>query len=856
MFLADIKTVKTGIPGLDTAIDMLRLGDNVVWQVESVEDYLKVLRPYVTQANSDNRRLVYFRFAFHEELLNEDEVSVLYKLDISLGFELFAMKIHEIIEAEGENTFYVFDCLSDLLESWHSDMMVGNFFSIACPFLYQLDTIAYFSIIRGFHTRDTVSRIRNTTQVLLDVFFIDEKLYIHPLKVWERHSPTMFFPHYIDGGRADSITSSADAAMIFSRLGRIPQRGDYWSRTLDKGEVYLKSGENTEEMKELFIDLLIGKEKRIKELAFRYFTLKDLLNIANRVIGTGFIGGKSVGMLLARKILENYFSENKDMDSLNNFESHDSYYIGSDIFYTYIVLNGWWKLRIEQKTPNGYFSIAQDLREKMLHGKFPDSIKEQFKEMLEHFGQSPIIVRSSSLREDNFGNAFAGKYESIFCANQGTPEERYDCFVNAIRRVYASTMNEDALSYRRHRGLENLDEQMAILVQRVSGNHYGDLFFPHIAGVGNSKNLYVWDKAMDPDAGMLRLVFGLGTRAVDRLSGDYAALVPLDKPGKGSPVKYGEEKKYSQHKADIINLCSNCLTDISLEEIYKCDLKTDKQMFFSTDNSELKRMRELGYSMDSPPIIADFKKLLSGTTFPKFVQEILKTLSYAYNYPVDIEFTVNFTPNGDFKLSILQCRPLQTKGLGRALEVPSPKPEKIFLAADSNFMGGNARIEIEYAVFIKTKEYLDLSEHDKYQTARLIGQINQKLKGKTILLLGPGRWGTTTPSLGVPVHFSELCNMSVICEISYPKAGLIPELSYGSHFFQDLVESDIFYAAIFDREEGVIFHEEKILKLKNLTREILGTDKWNEVIHIAKTQSLILHSDIGRQKLLIFWENN
>ncbi len=136
-----------------------------------------------------------------------------------------------------------------------------------------------------------------------------------------------------------------------------------------------------------------------------------------------------------------------------------------------------------------------------MKGKFPATIKEQFIQVLEYFGQSPIIVRSSSLLEDNFGNAFAGKYDSVFCVNQGTPEQRYQAFENAIRTVYASTMNVDALEYRMNRGLFAKDEQMAILVQRVSGDHHGEHFFPHIAGVGNSSNLYVWDKSVEMEAG-------------------------------------------------------------------------------------------------------------------------------------------------------------------------------------------------------------------------------------------------------------------------------------------------------------------------------------------------------------------
>ena len=139
--------------------------------------------------------------------------------------------------------------------------------------------------------------------------------------------------------------------------------------------------------------ITIAREEKALNLAKENFSLEDLLNVKSRMIGTGYIGGKSVGMLVARNILlkDKAFGFNKI------FEPHDSFYIGSDVFYTYIVENGWWKLRMEQKTKQGYFAVAESLREKMLNGIFPDEIKEQFQQMIEYYGQSPIIVRSSSL---------------------------------------------------------------------------------------------------------------------------------------------------------------------------------------------------------------------------------------------------------------------------------------------------------------------------------------------------------------------------------------------------------------------------------------------------------------------------
>lgn len=841
--------VSTGMSGFDQVIDRLRLGDNVVWQVDSAASYKRMVQPYTVQALRDQRRLIYVRFGRHEPLLPEKPEIQLYTVDANKGFENFAAAVHTIIEQEGKRAFYVFDCLTDLLEYWHSDLMIGNFFKVACPFLYELDTIAYFGIIRNAHTYSTIAGIRETTQLLLDLYQVNDRLYIHPLKVWQRYSPTMFFPHLINGQEAVSITSSSEAAELFSHVPRGEEKLDYWDQLFQRGKAALElDDELQEETKRRLMAMLIGNETRMFELCDQYFRLQDILQIASREAGTGFIGGKSVGMLLARKIIER--------ESGKRFaaymEPHDSFFLGSDIFYTYVVQNGWWKLRTKQKTKEGYFQYAPELKKKLLIGSFPENIKEKFMQILEHFGQSPIIVRSSSLLEDNFGNAFAGKYDSVFCVNQGTPEERYEAFEQAIRIVYASTMSEDALAYRMNRGLFEKDEQMAILVQRVSGDHYGDYFFPHVAGVGNSSNLYVWDKSIDMDAGMLRIVFGLGTRAVDRTVSDYARIVSLDNPSRLPLMHYEDLKKLSQHEADVLSLRENTPVSVSIDEVLSLPVKADKSWFARVDYETESRLRELGYTDVRTPLLLDFQRLLKESEFPQLMKEMLALLSKVYDYPVDIEFTANFTKSGRFKVNLLQCRPLQTKGLGRTVEMPVLKDQQdCFFSLQGNFMGGNVRMPIDYVVFVRPQAYLQRTEQGKYALARQIGLINTALKGRSVMLMGPGRWGTTTPSLGVPVHFTELCHMSIICEMSYPEAGFMPELSYGSHFFQDLVESDIFYAAIFAGQEGVVFHPEAVLGRPNLLTELVPNSKASaDVIHVAKTDGMEIYSDIITQRLL------
>jgi len=843
------RKISTGLDGLDEAIDFLRPGDNVVWKVESPSDYKRMVEPFALQARRDKRKLIYVRFGSHEPMLDNAEDITLYSLDAGIGFERFATEIHELVKSEGRKAFYVFDCLTDLLQYWHADVMISNFFRVTCPYLYELETVAYFGIRRNVHTFPTIAGIRETTQLLLDLYEISDQTYVHPLKVWQRYSPTMFFPHRIDGSEASSITASSEVAELFSAIHRSGERPDYWDVMIDRARDAL-TGEKHEQdaVKRQLMQMMIGEESRIFDLCHRYMDLEDILAILSRQVGTGFIGGKSVGMLVARRILE----DDEDGQFTGFLEPHDSYYLGSDIFYTYIVQNGWWRLHTNQRTQEGYYKYAGELRENLLTGTFSKDIEEQFQQMLEYFGQSPVIVRSSSLLEDNFGNAFAGKYASVFCANQGTPDERFEAFENAVRTVYASTMNEDALQYRMNRGLFERDEQMAILVQRVSGDQHGDDFFPHGAGVGNSSNLYVWDKSIDMSAGMLRMVFGLGTRAVDRSNGDYAKIICLDDPLRAAPVDYGNSKKYSQKGADMISLSENRLLDRSLDEVFTRDIRADKELFASPDYHEENRLRDLGYTVQGTPMVFDFKKMMAETKFPHVMKNILAKLSKVYDYPVDIEFTVNFTKENNFKINLLQCRPLQTRGLGKSIEIPEMKAsDECFFSSIGNFMGGNVRLPLEFVVYVKPLEYLDLSQQNKYSVARCIGMINTALKGRNVLLCGPGRWGTTTPSLGIPVHFSEVSNVSVLCEVSLVEAGFMPELSYGSHFFQDLVEAGIFYAAIFDGTENVVFHPEWILHRENILAGILPQcAQLTDVVHIVKTEGLELFSDIVSQRIL------
>lgn len=853
----------TGFKGLDKIICDLKKGDNVVWQVDSIEDYSHFVRPYIKKALDDKRNIVYMRFAQHKPLIeNQSEVTV-YQLDAKGGFESFSTQVHAIISQEGTEAYYVFDCLSDLLSAWATDLMVGNFFMVTCPYLFELDTIAYFAILRNYHSFQTVARIRETTQLLLDIYNFDGNFYIHPLKAWKRYSPTMFLPHLQRGEEFTPVISSVDASKLLSHISQKSPNGsarflDHWDRLFMKADSLTKAPPDSKDVKELLRELcriMVGREKRISQLAQSSFSLGDLINIKSRLIGSGFIGGKAVGMLLAQKIL----SDDKSLDWNQYLEPHDSFYVGSDVFYSYIVENGWWKLLMKQKTKEGYFGVAPEMKENLLRGKFPDQVRERFQEIIEYFGQSPIIVRSSSLLEDSFGNAFAGKYESLFLVNQGDPEQRYSEFEEAVRRVYASTMDEDALAYRLQRGLDQQDEQMALLVQRVSGSYKKNYFFPDLAGVGVSYNTFVWKSELDPKAGMLRLVFGLGTRAVDRVEDDYPQTIALDQPLLRPYADREGESRFSQHNADLLDTSQNCLRTVSVTDLLNDELNMKLDLIADSDPHTERKMKELGMKTQRYWLLT-FKKLLSNTNFTEIMQKILKTLEKYYQYPVDIEFTVNFTGDDAFKINLVQCRPLQTKGIKASVQLPKNiNSEKILFASQGYTMGGSISQPIKRIIYVDPQAYVEMPISQKYSIARLIGKLNRQIANKEItptILFGPGRWGTTTPSLGVPVNFAEINKIAVLVEIAYEGGNLMPELSFGTHFFQDLVESDIFYVALFPQKESVVFNKDKLAEMPNLLTDIFPEErKYEDVVKVYEIDSsqLQIMCDVISQKIICFF---
>lgn len=804
--------VSTGLHGLDTVLDGLRIGDNVVWRVDAIADYRRFVEPFVAAAAANDRLIIYLRFGQHEALVRPGPGVRIVAIDATGGFESFTSRIYQLITDHGRGAFYVCDCLSDLLSAWATDYMVGNFFRVVCPYLFELDTVAYFALHPQSHSHTTLSRIRETTQVLIDVHHAEDERQIQPVKVWRRQSPTMFLPHRQRGDAFVPVIDSSDAtrlqAALEHRRGSASRRQlDCWDRLfLEAGELVAPEADAVRraQVHEHLLQILIGRETRILDLARRFLALEDLLAIRSRMIGTGFIGGKAVGMLLARRIL--LASDPARWGQC--LEPHDSFYLGSDVYYAYLVHNGWWPRIMRQRTADGYFEEARSLHQDMLHGEIPGEVRQELERMLDYFGQYPILVRSSSLLEDGFGNAFAGKYESTFRVNQGPPETRLQELENAIRLVFASSMGEDALVYRQQRGLATQEEPMALLLQRVNGRYHGGYYLPDAAGVGVSRNVFAWDPEMDPRAGMLRLVLGLGTRAVDRVEGDHACVVALDQPQRRPFRDIGDAYRFSQHAVDVLDIMGNRLRSIPLRELVEAAPALPLQRVAELDREATERAR--AHPGGGPIWRLTFTPLLRDGSFVSMMRDLLDELERAYGYPVDIEFTLHLDREGIPSINLVQCRPLQTLGESQQVVLPAQVPaERLLFASRGRFMGGNMDQPVDRVIHIDGPRYSALSISQRYAVARLVGRLNRSVARRDdcpMLLIGPGRWGTTSPELGIPVRFADISRVAVLVEVAELGAGMVPDLSFGSHFFQDLVESAIGYVALFPQEAGTDFH--------------------------------------------------
>lgn len=571
-----------------------------------------------------------------------------------------------------------------------------------------------------------------------------------------------------------------------------------------------------QEIKVVLIRTMISDQLAYVKIAKDWFTISDLNDIRTHKIGHGKIGGKSAGMLLAARIL----IEEGDDEITGILRLPESYFLGADLTYTFMALNSLmhWadqKYKLEEQIRAEYPKIQEDF----LTGEFPADILDKFRALLVQVGNKPMIVRSSSLLEDNFGTSFAGKYESHFCPNQGTLEQNLRALTQAIIRIYASILNPDALLYRRAKGLQDYDERMAVLIQVVQGERFGRYYLPHAAGVAFSRNLYRWSPEIRREDGFVRLVWGLGTRAVDRVGNDYPRLVALSHPLLRPMSSTKAIRRYSQQYVDLINLEENQFQTLPVDQVMDSRYPVLRHLLQVDQGGYLAPLRIALRESNKKDLVLTFDELLKRTPLAKRLTKMLQLLEKHYQAPVDTEFTVHIpdatSPQPEVEIALLQCRPQSHLQESEARLPQNLREDDIIFSTQR--MAPQGRVsEIRYVVFVSPEGYYALpTPAARAELGRTIGPLNAALKEETFICIGPGRWGTTNPDLGVYIGYADIYHTRALIELTGAGIGAEPEASFGTHFFQDLVETNIYPLAIYLDDEDVIFNQDFFYETPN-----------------------------------------
>jgi hypothetical protein len=629
---------------------------------------------------------------------------------------------------------------------------------------------------------------------------------------------------------------------------------------IPKGEVYI-SQEEAEGIRVALIKHFISNQLPFIGLAKNHITIRDIDDILQHCLWSrrnpGKLGGKAAGMILAEKILLPTLEE-KDSELEEYIRVPDTWFLNSGVFSEFLDRNNLHQFHTHKyKDKETIEKEFLHIEEKFKFANFAPEVIEDFRKILEEIGEHPIIIRSSSMLEDNFGLAFSGKYLSVFLANIGDIETRLTNFIVGLKQVFASTYGPDPILYRVDHGLLDYDERMAMVVQKVVGQRWGDYFFPFASGVMFSRNVYAWNPKIKKEEGLVRLVFGLGTRAVDRVGSDYPRMIPLSNPQLRPEITAPQIKKYSQKQVDVLNLKKGIMETVDFRTLSSA--VDHPELFYGVSvqkDGHLAPPMFKTQSLKGEELCLTFENLLTKTAFVPLAKKILSRVEAAYGRPVDIEFAWD-----NNKFYLLQCRSLSIRKELDRVPIPEQIPEKQFLFITSTGLSNSVVHDIEYIVYVNPRAYDALQTYEgKMKIASVVNVLNRHLASKSYALMGPGRWGSNDINLGVRVTYANINKAKLLMEISFAREGYTPEVSYGTHFFQDLVEADIIIVPLFPDDPNALFNEAFLLDSQNILRDIVPEFKDCEcvvrVIHVPSvrnSQFLHVYMDVLNQKGIGFF---
>ncbi len=664
-------------------------------------------------------------------------------------------------------------------------------------------------------------------------------LFLHSIQVWKRtefiqrpdNGKLSWSPREIRSLLESLDPETAPESDLFNLAAAIEKLSLQERQPLDG---HLKA------IKTALIRRLISDQPAYLEIARDWLTLFDLEVVNQHKIGFGKIGGKAAGQLLSARILHETLEE----PLRSSIQVPETFYLGADLIYTFLAMNGLMRWSGQKYTPeNKIRSDYPRIQEAFQAGDFPEEVLEDLQAMLGRIGRRPVIVRSSSLLEDALGASLAGKYETIFCPNQGTPQENLRALTQAIARIYASTLSPEALLYRKSKGLQEYDERMAIMIEEVQGEKFGRYLLPTAAGVAFSRNLYRWSPQIRREDGFVRLVWGMGTRAVERLGSDYPRLVALSHPTLYPADSCQSIRYHSQSYVDVIDLEANQYQTLPIRDVLAPDYpplryiaQIDGDGFLTTPKSRVMQA-------DIPQLVITFDEFLRQTEFAASMKTILHTLEKHYHAPVDVEFTVQILntedPPPEIRIWLLQCRPQPALSMDKDVQVPEDLPRNRVILSTRFMVPQGRAANIRHVLFISPQEYSRLPSPAAHQELRAaIAHLNILLGAKTFMCVAHGRWGTSSEDLGIFVAYSDIYNAAALVELSGWGSGLAPDASVGTDFFQDLLEANIYPLVVCLDEKDTTFNWDFFYRSANHVRDYLKvSDEVEACLHLIEVNS-------------------
>jgi pyruvate, water dikinase len=571
------------------------------------------------------------------------------------------------------------------------------------------------------------------------------------------------------------------------------------------------------------IQRLLSARQEFVNTAVKFVDIDDFYEVLDHIVfspaSQGKLGGKSTGLFLAKHIIQKC---SQAADDLKGIKVPKTWYITSDGLFSFLDYNNLNEV-VEQK----YKDINQvrleypHLVQTFKNSSFPTEIIQGLSMVLDDFKDQPLIVRSSSLLEDRMGSSFSGKYKSLFLANQGGKRERLEALADAVAEVYASTFGPDPIEYRAERGLLDFAEEMGIMIQEVVGTRIGDYFMPVYAGVAFSRNEFRWSPRIKREDGLLRIVPGLGTRAVDRTTDDYTVLMVPGRADLRVNASVEEIVRYAPKKVDAINMTTNVFESVEIHELLKKhggEIPAVDKMVSILDGQRIYKPVGKNIDFEKDEMIVTFEGLITDTPFIPRLKAVLRWLEDQLKTPVDIEFA---SDGKDFYL--LQCRPQSFAEGCEPTPVPKDVPKDKILFSCNRFVSNGRVPDITHIVYVDPQKYDEVQDESiLLAVGRAVGKINKLLPRRRFILMGPGRWGSRGDiNLGVRVTYSDISNTAVLIEIARKKGNYIPDLSFGTHFFQDLVEAEIRYLPLYPDEKEIVFNETFFRTSHNILPEVL-----------------------------------